>query len=160
MALFSLFFWVTLGRLEDYGMIPTSDLKRKSKKSWWGASRGSGDVTDCMDGWITWEKLFQIIFVLSFPPHFSFHTYLSCRQGIRLSALFHPPFLLSFFPFLTFKTMHYEMNGGVLGKVFVYPSIYLQYLTTHYYTRKVGDGSGTGQESDFSIFFYSASDGL
>ena len=71
MALVSLF-WVTLGRLENYGMIPASDLKRK--KSWWGASRGSGDVTDCMDGWITWEKLFQITLVLPSPTLLSIHT--------------------------------------------------------------------------------------
>lgn len=30
--LFLFFFWVTLGRLEDYGMIPASDLKRKKEK--------------------------------------------------------------------------------------------------------------------------------
>jgi len=53
------------------------------------------------------------------------------------------------------------MNGGVLGKVFVYPFIYLQYLTTHYYTGKVGDGNGDWSGTRFfNFFFYSASDRL
>lgn len=52
--------------------------------------------------------------------------------------------------------MHYEMNGGgVLGKVFrfIHLFIYLKYLTTYYYTRKVGGEGGNGAGACF--FFVS-----
>jgi len=58
---------------------------------------------DCMDGWITWEKFFQIIFVLSSSPAFlSIHTFLVVKvlDYLHYSTLL-PSFLLPFL--LAFK---------------------------------------------------------
>jgi len=88
--------------------------------------------TGWMDGWmdgITWRKLFHLtsFLLLLFFPYVHFF-------AIRvLDYLRHPP---PFFPlpFLHHLTTQYEMNGGVLGKLFVHPFIYLSYLTTYHYT--------------------------